>query len=264
MTTRAADKINYSTFPVSDGEPMAETFANQIQMLDLEFALQTLFDLQERGARTVVGGNQLMYYNARDGRDHVSPDVYVAFDRRPPAPPSWRTWVEGKFPDIVWEITSPSTQEADLSAKPDGKRRLYADLGVREYYIYDPQQAVDPPFAGYESRAGRMESLSLLPSGGIMSPLLKTELRPMMMEETSRRPGGMWLRVIDPQSGRPLPTSEEVQHHLATLQRDFAALQERLARDDQARVAAEQRAAQADAAFDADAKRDEDQETTSG
>ncbi len=301
MVTRVAPDIDWSTFPESDGEPMAETSANVIQMLDLEFALQTLFDIQERSASTSVGGNQLMYYNPRDGRDHVSPDVYVAFDRRPPAPPSWRTWEEGKFPDIVWEITSPSTRREDVGRK----HALYAQLEVGEYYIYDPQQETNPPFLGFALRGGRLEPLPVSPGGGIMSVLLGAELRPMAMGETERRPDGMWLRVIDPRSGLPLPTSEEVQrdlgttrhdlqttrHDLQTTRRDFATMQdsfermrrdvvavqreseqmrqdfaavqreseqmrrdvasmrERMTREEQARLIAEQRAVQAEAAL---------------
>ncbi len=223
-----------------------------------------------------------MYYNPRDGRDHVSPDVYVVFDREPPAPPSWRTWVEGKFPDIVWEITSPSTRHEDVGRK----RELYARLGAREYYIYDPQQETSPSFLGFELRVARMEPLVALSSGGIMSSLLRAELRPMAMERTERRPAGTWLRVIDPQSGLPLPTSEEVQRDLDTtrrnldttrrdfaamqdsfeqirrdfaamqreneqMRRDFIAVQDRMAREDQACRAAEQRAARAEVALQA-------------
>ncbi len=188
---------------------MAETTAHAVQMVDLQWALQTLFAMQGRDARTAVGGNQLMYYNERDGREHVSPDVYVIFDRKPPPPPSWKTWVEGKVPDIVFEITSPSTHAQDLSVEPKGKRRLYAELEVGEYYIYDPLQETAPSFAGFELRDGRMEPLQARPDGGIYSPLLRAELRPMAMTETARRPAGLWLRVIDPRTGAPIPTAEE-------------------------------------------------------
>ena len=201
-------EIDWSTFPEGDGEPMAETSANAIQMVDLQFALQTLFDLQER--RVVVGGNQLMYYNPDDGREHVSPDVYAVFDRTPPAPPSWRTWERGKFPDLVFEITSPSTQDVDLGVGPRGKRRLYARLGVREYYIFDPQGETAPVFQGYELRGDSLEPLPFLSSGGIASALLGAELRPLAMAETDRRPAGTWLRVVDPATGQPIPISEEV------------------------------------------------------
>ncbi len=84
MVTRTTPEIDWSTFPDSDGEPMAETSANAIQMVDLQWMLQTLFDLQGRLGTTTVGGNQFVYYNRYNGRDNISPDVYVIFDRTPP------------------------------------------------------------------------------------------------------------------------------------------------------------------------------------
>jgi len=229
MVTRArSSEIDWSTFPESDGEPMAETTAHAIQMVDLQWALQTLFAMQGRDTRTAVGGNQLMYYNERDGLEHVSPDVYVIFDRKPPPPPSWKTWVEGKVPDIVFEITSPSTQAQDLSVEPKGKRRLYAELEVGEYYIYDPLQETSPWFMGFELRDERMESLQARPDGGIYSPLLRAELRPVAMTETTRRPAGIWLRVIDPRTGEPIPIAEEEHNDLHAVRGQLSALREEL------------------------------------
>jgi len=101
----------------------------------------------------------------------------------------------------VFEITSPSTQAHDLSEGPRGKRRLYAELGAQEYYIYDPQQEMDPPFLGFALSEGRMEPLPVLASGEIASPLLGTELRPMTIPQMEWRAAGVWLRVIDPRTG---------------------------------------------------------------
>jgi len=249
MVTRAKPGIDFSSFPESDGEPMAETLPNVIQMVDLQWTLQTLFDLQGRAGMTTVGGNQFVYYNPANGRDNISPDVYVAFDRPPPGPSKWQTWVEGAFPAIVFEITSPSTQGQDLSDARGGKRRLYAELGAREYYIYDPQQDMKPPFQGFESRDGRMERLPALPGGGIVSPLLGTELRPVAMGQTRRRLAGTWLRVIDPRTGQPIQIAEEEHHayqmareQLAEEEQARLAVEERLSEEEQARLAAEQRA----------------------
>ncbi len=134
MATEMMKEIDWETFPESDGEPMAETQPNMVQMVDLIFALGALFRGQGRGDHTAVGGNQLMYFNRNNGLDHISPDVYVILDYPPPPPPSWRTWIEGKFPEIVFEITSPSTQNVDLSERTNvGKRWRYATLGVKEY-----------------------------------------------------------------------------------------------------------------------------------
>jgi len=240
MVARATPEIDFSTFPDSDGAPMAETSANAIQMVDLQFALQSLFAQQGRAHTTTVGGNQFVYYNPANGRDNISPDVYVIFDVPPPAPPKWETWVEGKFPDIVFEISSPSTQREDLSERPGGKRRVYAEQGAKEYYIYDPQQEMDPPFLGFESRHGRMEPLTPLASGGIISPLLRAELRPMPMAETPRRPAGVWLRVIDPASRRPVRVAEETHDAFLAAEDQLTATQQQLAVETRTRIATQE------------------------
>lgn len=265
MTTYTPPAIDFSTFPESDGEPMAENTENLVQMIDLIFALQGLLQAQGR-TRWLVGGNQFLYYNERNGRDHVAPDVYVGFDLARRRRPSWKTWIEGKSPDIVWEITSPSTQLEDLGHKRD----LYARLRVREYYVHDPKGELQPLFRGYELRDGRLEPLSPLPTGGITSPLLGAELRPMAMEETEQRPGAIYLRVIDPATGMPIPIADEVRHNYEAISQEYLRAQqratreheraireqeraarehERATREQEARLAAEARAAQAEAAL---------------
>ncbi len=129
----------------------------------------------------------------------------------------------------MFEITSSSTRAQDLSEAPRGKRTLYAELGAKEYYIYDPQQETEPPFLGFESRGGRMEPLPALSSGGVMNPSLGAELRPVAMGQTEWRPAGTWLRVIDPRTNKPIALTDE-------LYRDFAV-------EHNARVEAEERAA---------------------
>jgi Uma2 family endonuclease len=200
MTAHTGTEIDFSTFPDSDGEPMAETLANQIQMIDLWWALGELFTRQGR-IQVAVGGNQFIYCNPHNGREHVSPDVYVVFGREPPVPPKWQTWVEGKFPDIVFEISSASTAQEDVGPRERDKPALYARLGVQEYYIYDPQGEVQPSFQGYWWEAGQWVQRLVLPSGGLWSPLLEAELRPLPMAGSRKRSTGIWLRVMDPRTG---------------------------------------------------------------
>ncbi len=259
MVSRAhlKPKVDFSTFPESDGEPVAETFANEVQIFDLQAALRALFAQQGR-LRIAVGGNQLMYYNPNDGHDHISPDVYVIFDRQPPPPPSWKTWVEGKFPEIVFEISSASTWREDVGTGPKGKVRMYGELGVQEYYIFDPQEEVQPPFQGYVRRGERLERVELNLEGGIWSPLLRAELRPQWMEESPARPAGPWLRVIDSTTGEIVRVPEEVYRDLRIeeqarreAEQRAAEAEQRAHMEAQARLEAERRAAEAEARLQA-------------
>ena len=189
---RSEPEIDFSTFPGKDGKPMADTERNQREMINTMFALRQL--LEPLGHH--VGGNLIVYYNPANGLDHLSPDVFVALDRDAGLRESWKTWLEGKFPEVVVEIASPSTGGRDIGEKLD----RYGALGAHEYYIHDPARRLQPAFRGYRSAGGALLPMPN-PSGvSIRSEVLGLELRVV----------AGWLRVIDPASGRPYPTPEEV------------------------------------------------------
>ena len=142
-----------------------------------------------------VGGNLLVYYDPADGRQHLAPDVFVALDAGTAFRHSWKTWVEGKFPEVVFEVASPSTQNRDIGEKV----RLYTALGAREYYLFDPAEGLDPAFRGYQIRVGRASRLPNPTGLRITSPLLGLELRVV----------DGWLRVIDPDRGAPYLLPQE-------------------------------------------------------
>jgi hypothetical protein len=78
---------------------------------------------------------------------------------------SYKTWVEGRFPDVVFEFTSASTQEQDLGDKFD----IYQDVWrVKEYFLFDPlDEYLDPPLLGY--RMSRGELRPIRPAKGAVS-----------------------------------------------------------------------------------------------
>ncbi len=226
MVTRARPPIDFSTFPTGDGEPMGETPIHRLQMSDLIFALERLVALI---ARVYVGGNMLMYYNPESGWDHVSADVFVTFGVERRERDAYKTWEEGgKFADVVFEISSPSTIAEDLGKK----MRLYARLGVGEYYLYDPQHLVQPYIQAFRLVDGAYVPMLPLANGGYHSELLGTELRVI----------GRWLRVIDPATGAPIPVPDE----LEALREEAEARAQQEAR---ARQDAEERARQAELAL---------------
>jgi Uma2 family endonuclease len=232
MTTTTTLGIDFSTFPSSDGLPMAETEANADQMIDLMFALRHLL---ERIDGVHVAGNQLMYYNPLNGWDHISPDVYVATDVAPGKRESWKVWEEGKFPDIVFEIASPSTRGRDIGVK----RTLYARLGVIEYYIFDPQGYLSPVFQPFHRSGDLLLPVQPGPDGRVSSTILPFSLQVV----------GDRLRAIDAVSGQLCATPDEERE--ARLTEQAARLAEQTARmaEHEARIAAETRAAAAESAL---------------
>ena len=119
-------------YPSSDGEPMAESDWQYIPLTETVSTLRVWF--QDR-PDVYVAGDMLVYYRMNDNRTRVAPDVYAVFGASGNHPrDSWIIWREGKAPDFVLEIASPSTWRRDM----DEKRRIYADMGVTEYWRFDP------------------------------------------------------------------------------------------------------------------------------
>ena len=118
----------------------------------------------------------------------------VAFDVEPGDRLSYKVWQEPKAPDLVLEVLSGETWQVDVFKKP----ALYADLGVREYWMFDPrgQRRGEPPLEGWRLRPqGNHEPLGSKGGGRWHSELLGLDLVP--------EGKNVWLR--DPQTGRLLP-----------------------------------------------------------
>ena len=130
-------------YPSSDGEPMSEN--------DFQFTviIETAAFLRHRYAArpdVYVGGDMLMYYRMNDNQTRVSPDVFAVFGVTDKSPRhSWIVWREGQPPDFVLEVASPGTWRRDGAAKRD----IYAEMGVTEYWRFDPTgECFSPPLVG--------------------------------------------------------------------------------------------------------------------
>lgn len=165
----------------------------------------------------------------------VAPDVFVIFGVPQRRRRTYKTWEHsGKTPDLVIELTCAGTRYEDLGTK----RVLYAELGMQEYYIFDPLgDYLKPQLRGYELTDGE---LLPLPETRIFSRLLNVELRPE----------GRLLRLIDVGTGQPLLTPYESEagrlHEAEARQREAEARQS----ETEARAAAEAEVARLRAELD--------------
>ena len=144
--TLAPVEIDY---PTEDGLPMAE---NDAQGIALMYAVTGLRDYFRHRSDVYVSGNLLIYYEEGNPNASVAPDAFVVFGVPNHPRPIYRVWEEGKSPDFVLEIASPSTWDKDLGPKRD----LYESLGVREYWQYDPTGGdfLEPPLRGMHLLGG--------------------------------------------------------------------------------------------------------------
>lgn len=129
-------------YPETDGKPMAESDLHRDLMFYVIHLLQRFF----AGRKIYVTGNLLVYYEKGNNRKSVAPDCFIVRDVEPKQRLSYKIWEEGRGPEVVFEVSSKSTHREDLTKK----MRLYAKLGVREYFIYDPtSDYLDPPLIAY-------------------------------------------------------------------------------------------------------------------
>lgn len=144
-STQSTEKTVY--YPESDGKPMAETDLHRERMFALIHLLQRYLAAQE----AYVSGNLLVYFEEGNPRKSVAPDCFVVWGVPSHFRRTYKIWEEGIAPQIVFEISSKKTQREDYGAK----MRLYAALGVEEYYIYDPTaDYLDPPLAAFRLVGG--------------------------------------------------------------------------------------------------------------
>jgi Uma2 family endonuclease len=191
------DLLAEAEYPSEDGRPMAET---DFQRIPLIYAVEALDAYFQDRPDVYVSGNLLLYYEEGNPKASVSPDVFVVFGIPKRKRRSYFVWKERKAPDFIIEITSKSTYNEDQGIK----RGLYAVLGVREYFQYDPTgDYLQPALRGLKLVDENYLPIpaNTQPDGTISlySSVLGLELH---LEQGE-------LRFYDPNTGRKLLTYQE-------------------------------------------------------
>lgn len=120
----------------------------------------------------VIAANMMVYYDKGNIKKWLAPDIFVCLGVENTLRRTFKTWEEGVFPQIVFEIASESTFEKDL-----GEKRLnYARLGVEEYYLLDPEREYLPSsLMAFKRETGRLVSVNVV-NNRVLSPLLNLEI----------------------------------------------------------------------------------------
>ena len=189
-------------YPCSDGQPMAETETHGACMMYVTSALRWWFEKLGR-TNVHVGSNSFLYYERGNPRAVVAPDVYVVVGAPAYLRDTYLLWNEPKGPDFVLEVTSASTRRTDERRKRD----VYAELGVSEYFLYDPRaEYLTPPLQGFRLHDGEYRPLPAVTvlsnrEVAVVSEVLGLELR----DERETR----MLRLRDPATGEDLLSYRE-------------------------------------------------------
>jgi Uma2 family endonuclease len=86
-----------------------------------------------------IGGNMFVYYSSKQvkNRDFRGPDFLVVLNvESDPTRLGWVVWEEnGRYPDVIIELLSDSTETEDLGAK----KRLYEQVfKTKDYFVFHP------------------------------------------------------------------------------------------------------------------------------
>ena len=111
-----------------------------------------------RADSVLVSGRAYILYDINDPNARIAPDYFIVFDVDVQSiirHNSYRVWQWGKPPDFALEIASESTALNDLTTKRD----IYARIGAREYWRFDPSggDLYGEPLAGERLVDGRYE-----------------------------------------------------------------------------------------------------------
>ena len=120
-----------------DPGPLPDAMLQEPFLVEIQYILTKRFADFGRRPDVFVSSNTFICYDRSNLNVRVSPDCYVAFGvdafairrRRLYLP-----WEAGKPPDFALEVASESTGQQDVI----GKRRIYAGIGIPEYWRFDP------------------------------------------------------------------------------------------------------------------------------
>ncbi len=186
--------VNGVELPERDGKPMGETQWHIVAIMHLYQALTMFFQAIEQ---VYVGADMLLYYEQGPPAAFVVPDVFVVKGVSKAMRRVYRLWEERVAPCVIFEITSRSTKLEDLG----NKRGLYQELGVREYFIFDPLgEYLHPPLRGYQLADGVLAEMPLQPDDTLVSQELGLRLKPE----------SALLRLVNLDTGEKLMTADEL------------------------------------------------------
>ena len=202
-------------------QPMPDAMQQESHYIDAVTTLRAHFS-SDPGV--LVSGNTIVCYDPDNLNRRVLPDCYITFNVDPLAirdQNGFLIWQVGKPPDFVLEIGSESTAVRDLTSKRD----LYAEMGVPEYWRFDPTggEHYGQPLVGERLVDGEYQPFDL----NANSDGLTFGYSPMLGINLCLQEGR--LAFQEPDTGRYLINLEETQDVLVTQQTTLATQEATLA-----------------------------------
>lgn len=201
-------------YPDEDFEPRQE---GDKQRRNLSYTTEALRLWFEKQQNVYVSGNIFIRYREEKLEKRIAPDTFVVFGMSNEDRVSYKIYEEGgKAPDFVLEITSKGTVTKDREQNP----LIYRNLGVKEYFQYDPTGEYLKPTSlqGLRLENGEYVAIasSVLPDGtlSLHSEVLGLDLHLYP---------NLGFRFFDPISNQILRSYAEAEHDrlIAELERSY-------------------------------------------
>ena len=189
-------------YPYSDGQPMGES---DLHIQEMVYLLEAFRERFRTLADVYVAANMFFYFEQGNRAACVAPDLFVVRGTDKRERKSYLLWREGgRIPCLTVEVTSEGTQEEDLGRK----KRLYEQLGVEEYFLFDPLgEYLRPRLQGFRLIDGRYRRIEPAADGSLTSRTTGVILRPE----------GIRIRLIDHATGEVFLRNDELHDQVKEL-----------------------------------------------
>ncbi len=220
----------------TDGEPLETPWHRAAIALLIEVVVWLL-----RGRTDYfVGGNMFIYYSLTQarGREYRGPDFFFVKDVDGTRERSY-WWVfeeDSRYPDVILELSSPSTAAEDRTTKKDIYERVFR---TPEYFIYDPETRL---IAGWRLVQGRYEPIVPNERGWLWSEHVQLWVGTWEGSYLGRT--ALWPRFYA-KEGQLVPTETEDQRSRALSAQQQAESERRRAETAQQEAESERRRAEA-------------------
>ncbi len=178
MTTQIAAQ-NQIIYPERDGQPMSDNTKQFRWIVTIQGGLDSLF---KNNPEVFVAGDLLWYPVEGDNKTRIAPDAMVVFGRPKGDRGAYLQWREDNIPpQVVFEVLSPGNRLGEMLKK----LKFYERYGVKEYYMYDPD---DEDLSGWLRSGDELQEIEQL--SGWVSPKLGIKFEPSLEGLEIYRPDG--------------------------------------------------------------------------
>jgi Uma2 family endonuclease len=172
---------------------MGDTDYHSVAQIDLRQGLEDYFaDVPD----VYIASNLILYYEEGDPSKRRDPDILFARGVGRHRRRSFRVWEEKTIPRVLSEVVSRKTWRVDVGEK----RWLYAEIGIKEYLLFDPEaRYLQPPLQGFRLVKGKSVPIKPNADGSLTSK----ELGLRLLADGER------VRLFDLKTGREVLTRKE-------------------------------------------------------